>query len=213
MSTYQDLFYLQLHDRRLPQHRRQSCQDCARYALRDKICTFSTEYFVGSHTTGHDLTCPFQTETRRTERYDFPDTHSGEWYTNNNLLYTTDPATNKVPRCSSFECEKGHTTTGYDTTVWFLDDETYEYPYCKTDHIYFDYTQLDDHNSTYDGGFTCPLYEHTKVNYKQCEPNLAGFISPTAKDTNTEVPVGNDRKYYSKMEMDPMGEYTGITLE
>ena len=28
----------------------------------------------------------------------------------------------------------------YSSFVWFLDDETYEYPYCKTDHSYFDYS-------------------------------------------------------------------------
>lgn len=93
-----------------------------------------------------------------------------------------------------------------------MDDETYEYPYCKTEHIYFDYTQLDDHNSTYDDGFTCPLYEHRTVNYKQCEPNQPGFISPTNKDTPTETAVGNDGKYFSEMEMDYHEEYTGITL-
>ena len=27
----------------------------------------------------------------------------------------------------------------YEATVWFLDDDTYEYPYCKTDSFYFDY--------------------------------------------------------------------------
>ena len=93
-----------------------------------------------------------------------------------------------------------------------MDDESYEYPYCKTEHIYFDYTQLDDHNSTYDDGFTCPLYEHRTVNYKQCEPNQPGFISPTSKDTPTETAVGNNGKYFSEMEMDEHEEYTGITL-
>lgn len=94
-----------------------------------------------------------------------------------------------------------------------MDDETYEYPWCKKEHTYFDYTQLDDHNSTYDLGYDCTLYEHRMVNYKQCEPNYPGFISPTAEDTPTETPIGNDRKYFSRLEYDEHTEYTGITAD
>ena len=95
--------------------------------------------------------------------------------------------------------------------MWFLDDETYEYPYCKTEHTYYDYTQLDDHNSTYvDDDSDCSLYEHRTVNYKRCQPNYGGFISPTDQDTPTETEVGNDRKYYSVPEYD---EHTHITSE
>lgn len=51
-------------------------------------------------------------------------------------------------RCSTFECEREiginggvtHTNVEYTSKVWFLDDESYEYPYCKTEHIYFDYS-------------------------------------------------------------------------
>lgn len=123
-------------------------------------------------------------------------------------------------RCSTFECEREiainggvtHTNVEYTSKVWFLDDESYEYPYCKTEHIYYDYSQLHDSNSTHDEGYDCSLYEHRTVNYKQCEPNWAGFISPTDEDTPTETAVGNDRKYYSIMEQDAHGEYTGNTL-
>ena len=93
-----------------------------------------------------------------------------------------------------------------------MDNEIYEYPYCKSNHDYFNQYRLDDHSNNYDEGEECSLYEHRTVNYRQCEPNLPGFISPTAEDTPTEEPVGNDRKYYSAVEMDALGDYTGVTL-
>lgn len=57
------------------------------------------------------------------------------------------------------------------------------------------------------------MYEHRTANYRQCEPNYAGFISPTTSDTFTETPVGNDRKYYSVMEENSLSDYTGNTLK
>ena len=58
----------------------------------------------------------------------------------------------------------------------------------------------------------CSLYEHRTVNYKRCQPNYGGFISPTHQDTDTEQEVGNGRKYYSQLEYDRHEETTRITL-
>ena len=74
---------------------------------------------------------------------------------------------------------------------------------------------MDDHNSTYvaSNEGDCTLYEHLTTNYKNCEANYPGFISPTDMDTPTETAVGNDRKYFTRLEYDPMGEGTGIKLD
>ena len=211
MANYNKVDFLQLHDRRLQDWETGSCFDCNDYVHKDSICTFEANYFTGH--AGHALTCPFQTDTRTVQRYDFPTTHSSThtWYSTNSLTPTIG---------STFEDERTRAGNNpsvsqpeYTSKVWFLDDESYEYPWCKTDYVYFDYTQLDDHNSTYDLGYTCPIYEHTTVNYKQCEPNYPGFISTTATDTPTNVEVGNDRKYFTVMEMDEMTENTQISLE
>jgi hypothetical protein len=161
-------------------------------------------------------------------RYDFPNTHSATFSTfykekNPQLLWVADAdptvwaadTTSKIKRCSSYNCEKGGThKVSYTSTVWFKDDDVYEYPYCKSDENYFDYTVLDDAATNYDTIVeTCSLYEHRTPNYKQCEPNIPGFISPTAKDTPSETPVGNDKRYYSRMEGDKFADYTGITLK
>jgi len=78
MADYQKIFYLQLHDRRLPQYQGQSCQDCNSEFRKDSLCTFTTAYFTND--VGYDLKCPFQTQTRTVTRYNFPNTHEGKWY-------------------------------------------------------------------------------------------------------------------------------------
>lgn len=161
-------------------------------------------------------------------RYEFPDTHTGNsWYTINELTSTDSVTTTHSGAAydSSFATERGLTdvagsqdnsagTITYTSYAWFLDDESYEYPYCKTEHTYYDYTQLDDHNSTYDMGYDCPIYEHNRVNYRSCTPNYPGFISPTDSDTPTEEAIdsGNERLYFSELEYDEHGENTQITL-
>ena len=75
-----------------------------------------------------------------------------------------------MKRCSSYKCEKGPDhEVEYTSKVWFLDDETYEYPFCKSWENYFDYTELKDHRTEYDTvGQPCTLYEHKTPNYKNC---------------------------------------------
>ena len=187
--------------------------DCNDHVHRNSLCTFEAAYFI-SHA-GAMMTCPFQTAERTVTRFDFPNTHSGEWHTVHGA-----PTINSLHDSASGATDiknggNGAYTHEYQSTVWFLDDETYEYPYCKTDHFYFEYQQHDDHNSTYDLGLTydCSLYEHRTINYRQCEPNWGGFISPTTEDTPTETPVGNDRKYFTQIEYDEHGEYTGLNLK
>jgi hypothetical protein len=87
-----------------------------------------------------------------------------------------------------------NTAGDYISKVWFMDDDIYEYPYCKVDSNFFNYSVLDGHkkttweSSTYSVGanqatYTCPLYEYLSPNYPVCTPNHPGFISPTDKDT------------------------------
>ena len=190
-ADYKDVFYLHMYDRRLPRFGGEECQDCNDWAHRDHICTFTTAYFThkkqsanGHQNTfrnavdgtapladGDDLKCPFQTETRTVTRYNFPDTHSGSFYTQKKpqLLWKTDAtgkwkadATSTIKRCSSYTCEKGPLhQLSYTSKVWFTDDDAYEYPYCKSHVTYFSYTELKDHKTVYDTtGQPCTLYEH-----------------------------------------------------
>lgn len=106
------------------------------------------------------------------------------------------------------------TPSAYSWTakIHWMDDEQYEYPYCKNDYTYFTEFSLTSHLDTYDDGYQCTIYEHRSPNYGICEPNWPGFISPTDENTPTETPVSaSGESYYSRIEQD--GEYTGITLK
>ena len=143
---------------------------------------------------------------------------TGNYYNKLGMTYVNGDPTSAIKRCHSYNCEVDGDSSGasqvtYTSHVWFTDDEVYEYPYCKSDYNYFDYTELKDHSLNWDEGEPCTLYEHRTGNYKQCEPNYPGFISPTAEDTPTEDLVGNDRKYFSALEEDGFSDYTGIVLK
>ena len=40
------------------------------------------------------------------------------------------------------------TSGDYTSKVWFMDDDLYEYPYCKVDSHYFDYSVIEGHRKT-----------------------------------------------------------------
>jgi hypothetical protein len=88
------------------------------------------------------------------------------------------------------------TSGDYTSKVWFMDDDIYEYPYCKVDKNYFNYSVLDGHKktswefSTYkflattqQVPYTCPIYKYLNPNYPICTPNYPGFISKTSSNT------------------------------
>lgn len=98
--------------------------------------------------------------------------------------------------------------------IHWMDDEQYEYPYCKNDFDYFTPFSLVSHNEVWDNAYQCTIYEHKSPNYAMCEPNWPGFVSPVGgnEDTVTETPVSSSGEpYYTTVEQD--GPYTGITIK
>lgn len=192
------------------------------------MITFAAHYFLDNDNDATQyLDCPFQTEVRTVSRHIHWKDSDDQWSITDGRMEQvgvdgelerpmgSDPADfpaatkeGETPtrRWTNYDRKTHNPDVDYESKVWFMDeaDEDYNYPYCKIDSNYFDYTVIEGHRkpSWEDEYYTvgtdrashlCPLYQFLSPNYPTCMPNDPGFISVTDSDTRTEIAIGEPR--------------------